>query len=94
MESCQGTVPEALTAFLEAESFEGALRLAVSLGGDSDTLAAITCSMAESAWGMPPEIAMRTADLLDPFLRGVLARWEAWRASAWRSSSLDIGPLR
>lgn len=46
--SCQGSVPEALVAFLESDSFESALRLAVSLGGDSDTIAAITCSVAEA----------------------------------------------
>ena len=66
------------------------LRLAVSLGGDSDTLAAITCSMAEAAWDVPPEIADRTADLLDPFLRDVLDRWEGWRAGALRSRSLEF----
>ena len=45
-ETCQGTVPQAITAFLESESFEDALRNAVSLGGDSDTLAGITCAIA------------------------------------------------
>lgn len=45
-ESCQETVPQAITAFLESEDFEDALRNAISLGGDSDTLAAITCSIA------------------------------------------------
>ena len=45
-ETCQGTVPQAITAFLESESFEDAIRTAVSLGGDSDTLAAITGSIA------------------------------------------------
>ena len=83
-------MPEALTAFLEARGFEEALRLAVSLGGDSDTLAAITCSMAEAAWDVPPEIADRTADLLDPFLRDVLDRGEGWRAGALRSRSLEF----
>ena len=47
-ESCQGTVPEALIAFLESRSFEDAIRLAVSLGGDSDTLACITGGIAEA----------------------------------------------
>lgn len=45
-ESCQETVPQAITAFLESDDFEHAIRLAVSLGGDSDTLAAITGSIA------------------------------------------------
>lgn len=52
VESCQETVPEALTAFLEGESFEDVLRLAVSLGGDSDTLTAIAGSVAEAYYGL------------------------------------------
>lgn len=44
--SCQGTVPEAVTAFLESNDFEDTIRTAISLGGDSDTLAAIACSIA------------------------------------------------
>lgn len=46
-ETCQVTVPQALVAFLESDDFESAIRLAVSIGGDSDTIAAITGSMAE-----------------------------------------------
>ena len=53
--SCQGTVPEALVAFLDANSYEEAVRLAVSLGGDSDTLACITGSIAEAFYGGVPE---------------------------------------
>lgn len=53
--SCQGTVPPALTAFLEASDFEDAIRNAVSLGGDSDTLACITGSVAEAFYGGVPE---------------------------------------
>ena len=45
-ETCQGSVPQAITAFLESESFEDAIRNAVSIGGDSDTIAAITGSVA------------------------------------------------
>jgi len=47
-ESCQGTVPEAIIAFLESTGYENAVRLAVSIGGDSDTIAAITGSIAEA----------------------------------------------
>ena len=79
VESCQETVPEAITAFLEAEGFEDAVRKAVSLGGDSDTLTAITASIAEAAWGIPKEIEAEALTRLDPFLRDVLARWETWR---------------
>jgi ADP-ribosylglycohydrolase len=52
-ESCQETVPEAIIAFLESTDFEDAIRNAISLGGDSDTLAAITGSIAEAAYGIP-----------------------------------------
>lgn len=56
-ETCQGTVPQAITAFLESECFEDAIRLAISLGGDSDTLAAITGSIAEAFYrGIPDRI--------------------------------------
>jgi ADP-ribosylglycohydrolase len=54
-ETCQDTVPEALTAFLESMSFEQAVRLAVSLGGDSDTLACITGGMAQAFYKGVPE---------------------------------------
>lgn len=56
-ETCQGTVPQAITAFLESDCFEDAIRLAISLGGDSDTLAAITGSIAEAFYrGIPERI--------------------------------------
>ncbi len=53
VESCQETVPEAITAFLEGTDFEDAIRNAVSLGGDSDTLTCITGGMAEAFFGVP-----------------------------------------
>lgn len=55
-ESCQGTVPEAIIAFLDSTDFENAIRLAVSLGGDSDTLACITGGIAEAFYGVPEDI--------------------------------------
>lgn len=55
-ESCQGTVPQAIEAFLESDSFEDAIRTAVSVGGDSDTLAAITGGIAEAFYGIPEEL--------------------------------------
>lgn len=64
-ESCQGTVPQAITAFLESDGFEDAIRLAVSLGGDSDTLTAITGSMAEAYYrGIPHHILTPTLRIL------------------------------
>lgn len=60
VETCQQTVPEAIIAFLESNSFEDALRNAVSLGGDSDTLACITGGIAEAFYGMPQELRDET----------------------------------
>ena len=56
VESCQETVPEAITAFLEGESFEDVIRTAVSLGGDCDTLTCIAGSIAEGFYGVPEEM--------------------------------------
>lgn len=56
-ETCQETVPEAIICFLESTDFENAVRLAVSLGGDSDTLACITGSIAEAFYGVPNSIS-------------------------------------
>ena len=73
-ETCQRTVPEALTAFLESTDFEDAIRLAVSLGGDSDTLACITGSVAEAFYGgVPKEIEREALSRLDAPLRDVTA---------------------
>jgi ADP-ribosylglycohydrolase len=75
--SCQGTVPQAITAFLDSTDFESAIRLAVSLGGDSDTLAAITGGIAQAFYGGVPEpIAARTLAFLDEPLRGVTLAFE------------------
>ena len=75
-ESCQKTVPEAIIAFLEGENFEDALRLAISLGGDSDTLADITCAIAEGMWGVPKKIEKLVEHRLDDFIMSELEDWE------------------
>ncbi|MBR0256649.1 MAG: ADP-ribosylglycohydrolase family protein, partial [Synergistaceae bacterium] len=80
VETCQETVPEAITAFLEGNSFEDVTRCAVSLGGDSDTLTAIACSIAEGMYGIPDEIDDMILPKLDGFLTDVLLKWELWRA--------------
>lgn len=77
-ESCQETVPEAIIAFLESTGFEDAIRNAISLGGDSDTLAAITGSIAEAAYGIPQDIADKALSYLDAPLREVYDRWCAF----------------
>lgn len=70
--SCMGTVPEAVTAFLESESFEDAIRNAVSLGGDADTLACITGGIAEAYYGMPDWLRAETLRRLDDEQRRIL----------------------
>jgi len=74
-ESCQETVPEAIIAFLESTDFEDAIRNAISLGGDSDTLSAITGSIAEAAYGITKEIEENALSYLDAPLREVYDRW-------------------
>ena len=72
IETCQDTVPQAFVAFCESRDFEDALRCAVSLGGDCDTLTCITASVAEAFYGIPAEIAERARTFLDDRLRSVL----------------------
>lgn len=62
--TCQGTVPQAIQAFLESTSFEDAIRNAISLGGDSDTLAAITGGIAEAYYGVPLEMRKRIKQVI------------------------------
>ncbi len=75
--SCQGSVPEAILAFLESTDYEDAIRKAISLGGDSDTIACITGGIAEAFYGgVPAEIARQGRGYLpDEFLK-VLARFD------------------
>lgn len=82
VESCQQTVPEAITAFLEGENFEDVVRCAVSLSGDSDTLTAIAASIAEGFYGIPDEISKMILPKLTDFLTGALTKWEIWRHEA------------
>ncbi len=76
-ETCQETVPQAIIAFLESTDFEDAIRNAISIGGDSDTLAAITGSIAEAAYGIPEQIREKAISYLDEPLKSVLTKWEA-----------------
>ena len=80
VESCQETVPEAITAFLEGKDFEDVTRCAVSLSGDADTLTAIACSIAEGFYGIPEQICEMVMPKLDDYLTDLLLRWELWRA--------------
>lgn len=75
--SCQETVPEAITAFLEGNSFEDVIRTAVSLGGDCDTLTCIAGSIAEAFYGVPEELKAECRKRLPENLLKVLDRFEA-----------------
>lgn len=71
-ETCQKTVPEAIIAFLEAKDFEDAIRNAVSLGGDTDTLGAITGSIAEAYYGIPEWLMTECRKRINRDMRVVL----------------------
>ena len=75
-ETCQETVPQALEAFFESKSFEDAIRCTISIGGDSDTLAAITGSVAEAFYGMGQSEREAVRSRLTPHLLGILERFE------------------
>ncbi len=75
-ETCQDTVPQAIMAFLESASFEDAIRNAISIGGDSDTLAAITGGIAEAYYGIPTEIRKHALTYLDERLMKILVGFE------------------
>ena len=74
--SCQGSVPPALEAFFESTSFEDAIRNAISIGGDSDTIAAITGAVAGAYYGVPEDIREKAERFLDPCLLETLHAFE------------------
>ena len=74
--TCQKTVPAAILAFLKGEDFEDVIRIAVSLGGDSDTLAAMAGSIAQAFYGLPQKLATHCYALLTPDLRTILCKFE------------------
>ena len=71
-ETCQKTVPEAIIAFLEARDFEDAIRNAVSLGGDTDTLGAITGSIAEAYFGIPEALISECRNRINKDMKDVV----------------------
>ena len=75
-ETCQDTVPQAMQAFFESNSFEDAIRNAISIGGDSDTLAAITGAVAEAYYGMTEKEAQDVAERLDPAFLKILKNFQ------------------
>ena len=77
-ETCQVTVPQSIVAFLESESFEHAIRLAVSMGGDSDTIAAITGSIAEAHYSIPRFMEEAALSTLTPELKEVYLKFKKY----------------
>ena len=75
-ETCQGTVPQALEAFFESTGFKDAIRNAISIGGDSDTVAAICGGVAEAYYGIPTDIRKHALTFLDQNLMELLTSFE------------------
>ena len=63
--TCMGSVPQAIMCFLEAEDFEDAVRNAISLGGDGDTIGAIAGAIAEAYFGIPDELQEEAMEYMD-----------------------------
>ncbi len=81
--SCQGSVPESLIAFLESTDYESAVRNAISLGGDADTMACIAGGIAQAFYGAVPEqIAREVRSRLPEGFLDVLDRFESRYGSA------------
>ena len=74
--TCQGSIPVALEAFLESRDFEDAIRTAVSVGGDTDTIAAMAGSVAEAYYGVPEHIVEGVLPYLDNGLTAILFAFE------------------
>ena len=70
--SCQGSVPQAIVAFLEGSSFQEVIFLAISIGGDSDTIAAIAGSLAEVIYDIPEDCMKIVNNVLDEYLKGII----------------------
>ena len=87
-ETCQESVPEAIIAFLESNDYETAVRLAVSLGGDSDTQACIAGGIAEAFYGMPDEIIKNMDNYLPPNYKENIIRFA--EVSAYRCTREQI----
>lgn len=77
-ESCQKTVPEAITTFLEGTDFEDVIRTAVSLGGDCDTLTCIAGSMAESFYGIPDWMKAECLNRIEEDMRQVVGEFNSF----------------
>lgn len=86
-ETCRETVPQAIMAFLESTGFEDAIRNAISIGGDSDTIAAITGGIAEAFYGIPTDIRKHALTFLDERLLKILLDFESKYPAAIEKNS-------
>lgn len=77
--TCQGTVPEAIKCFLVSNDFEDAIRTAISIGGDSDTIAAITGSIAENFYGIPEDLKKETNYFLNNEIRNFIIKYNNFK---------------
>ncbi len=77
-EICQVSLPQALACFYEGESYEDVIRNCISIGGDSDTIAAIAGGIAEAYYGVPEELEKRLEDYLPADLLGICREFRAW----------------
>lgn len=75
--ACQGSVPQALVAFFSSTGFEDAIRNAISIGGDSDTIAAIAGSIAEAHYGIPADLREAAMQRLDKPLQQIVTEFES-----------------
>ena len=78
-ETCHQTVPQAIYCFLISKDFEDCIRTSVSIGGDTDTLCAISCAIAEAYYGIPEDIKNTALDFLDKRLRNDYQNFERFR---------------
>ena len=74
-ETCQVTVPQAIVCFMESNGFEDAIRNAISIGGDSDTIGAITGALAEAFYTVPDDIRTKALTYLDPAMKQILSQF-------------------
>lgn len=77
-EICQESVPQALVCFFEGKDFEDVIRNCISIGGDSDTIAAIAGGIAEAYFGVPEHIQIRAEKYLSPILMQILQDFQEW----------------
>ena len=92
-ESCQGSVPQAFCAFREGNSFEEVARLAVSLGGDSDTIGAIACSMAQAIYPIPDICINEAFNRLPIRLKSVISKFVNFLANKKKNNKEHISSI-